>query len=149
MQTNNDKLKQALPLKGLFTETTDLPSIVIKISIRVKQDLLIIPSNCLFVNECVCVFSGKESQSNGQVDVSQVNGLQTEELTQLREEVEELRKQHALFQTQLGDKDALISALVSRRLCTGFVCLCKLQAGRNGGVSCAGHATHRIGAATV
>ncbi|XP_040042061.2 general vesicular transport factor p115 isoform X2 [Gasterosteus aculeatus] len=56
---------------------------------------------------------GKESQSNGQVDVSQVNGLQTEELTQLREEVEELRKQHALFQTQLGDKDALISALRS------------------------------------
>ncbi|KAM8879103.1 general vesicular transport factor p115 isoform 6-T6 [Spinachia spinachia] len=54
---------------------------------------------------------GKESQSNGQVDVSQVNGLQTEELTQLREEVEELRKQHVLFQTQLGDKDALISTL--------------------------------------
>uniref|UniRef100_A0AAQ4QN60 General vesicular transport factor p115 n=1 Tax=Gasterosteus aculeatus aculeatus TaxID=481459 RepID=A0AAQ4QN60_GASAC len=70
---------------------------------------------------------GKESQSNGQVDVSQVNGLQTEELTQLREEVEELRKQHALFQTQLGDKDALISALVSRRLCTGF----ELEALRN------------------
>ncbi|XP_037328429.2 general vesicular transport factor p115 isoform X3 [Pungitius pungitius] len=56
---------------------------------------------------------GKESQSNGQVDVSQVNGLQTEELTQLREEVEELRKQHALFQTQLEDKDALIHTLRS------------------------------------
>lgn len=41
-----------------------------------------------------------------------MNGLQTEELTQLREEVEELRKQSALLQTQLGDKDALINSLV-------------------------------------
>uniref|UniRef100_A0A4W6BXC7 General vesicular transport factor p115 n=1 Tax=Lates calcarifer TaxID=8187 RepID=A0A4W6BXC7_LATCA len=50
---------------------------------------------------------------NSQGDGSQVNGLQTEELTQLREEVEELRKQHALLQTQLSDKDALINTLVS------------------------------------
>ncbi|XP_050926532.1 LOW QUALITY PROTEIN: general vesicular transport factor p115 [Lates calcarifer] len=58
---------------------------------------------------------GKEnqSQSNSQGDGSQVNGLQTEELTQLREEVEELRKQHALLQTQLSDKDALINTLRS------------------------------------
>ncbi|XP_042340728.1 general vesicular transport factor p115 isoform X5 [Plectropomus leopardus] len=58
---------------------------------------------------------GKEnqSQSNSQGDISQVNGLQTEELTQLREEVEELRKQHTLLQTQLGDKDALINTLRS------------------------------------
>ena len=54
-----------------------------------------------------------QSQSNSQGDGSQVNGLQTEELTQLREEVEELRKQHSLLQTQLGDKDALINTLVS------------------------------------
>uniref|UniRef100_A0A3B4FWT7 General vesicular transport factor p115 n=1 Tax=Pundamilia nyererei TaxID=303518 RepID=A0A3B4FWT7_9CICH len=54
-----------------------------------------------------------QGQSNSQGDGSQVNGLQTEELTQLREEVEELRKQHSLLQTQLGDKDALISSLVS------------------------------------
>uniref|UniRef100_A0A3P8QVL0 General vesicular transport factor p115 n=1 Tax=Astatotilapia calliptera TaxID=8154 RepID=A0A3P8QVL0_ASTCA len=53
-----------------------------------------------------------QGQSNSQGDGSQVNGLQTEELTQLREEVEELRKQHSLLQTQLGDKDALISSLV-------------------------------------
>uniref|UniRef100_A0A3Q3SDX6 General vesicular transport factor p115 n=1 Tax=Mastacembelus armatus TaxID=205130 RepID=A0A3Q3SDX6_9TELE len=46
-----------------------------------------------------------------QGDSSQVNGLQTEELTQLREEVEELRKQHTLLQTQLSDKDALINTL--------------------------------------
>lgn len=58
---------------------------------------------------------GKENQgqSNNQGDGSQVNGLLTEELTQLREEVEELRKQHSLLQTQLGDKDALISSLKS------------------------------------
>uniref|UniRef100_A0A3Q3IBD1 General vesicular transport factor p115 n=1 Tax=Monopterus albus TaxID=43700 RepID=A0A3Q3IBD1_MONAL len=62
---------------------------------------------------------GKESQnqSNSQGDGSQVNGLQTEELTQLREEVEELRKKHTLLQTQLGDKDALINSLVSNCLC--------------------------------
>uniref|UniRef100_A0A3Q2V5B1 General vesicular transport factor p115 n=1 Tax=Haplochromis burtoni TaxID=8153 RepID=A0A3Q2V5B1_HAPBU len=53
-----------------------------------------------------------QGQSNSQGDGSQVNGLQTEELTQLREEVEELRKQHSLLQTQLGDKDALISSLL-------------------------------------
>lgn len=66
---------------------------------------------------CVCVIltSGKEnqSQSNSQGDSSHVNGLQTEELTQLREEVDQLRKQHTLLQTQLGDKDALINSLVS------------------------------------
>ncbi|CAB1436411.1 unnamed protein product [Pleuronectes platessa] len=58
---------------------------------------------------------GKENQSpsNGQGDGSQVNGLQTEELTQLREEVEELLKQQTLLQTQLGDKDALINSLKS------------------------------------
>ncbi|KAK2817165.1 hypothetical protein Q5P01_025356 [Channa striata] len=58
---------------------------------------------------------GKENQgqSNSQADGSQVNGLQTEELTQLREEVEELRKQHTRLQTQLDDKDALINTLRS------------------------------------
>ncbi|XP_062288503.1 general vesicular transport factor p115 isoform X1 [Scomber scombrus] len=58
---------------------------------------------------------GKENQtqSNSQGDGSQVNGLQTEELTQLREEMEELRKQHTLLHTQLGDKDALINTLRS------------------------------------
>ncbi|XP_030268427.1 general vesicular transport factor p115 isoform X2 [Sparus aurata] len=54
---------------------------------------------------------GKDNQSQG--DGSQMNGLQTEELTQLREEMEELRKQHTLLQSQLGDKDALINTLRS------------------------------------
>uniref|UniRef100_A0A8C6KZ11 General vesicular transport factor p115 n=1 Tax=Nothobranchius furzeri TaxID=105023 RepID=A0A8C6KZ11_NOTFU len=58
---------------------------------------------------------GKDSQSqpSTQADGSQVNGLQTEELSQLREELEELRKQHTLLQTQVGDKDALIDSLKS------------------------------------
>ncbi|KAF7667573.1 hypothetical protein LDENG_00055420 [Lucifuga dentata] len=58
---------------------------------------------------------GKDNQSqpNGQGDGSHMNGLQTEELTQLREEMEELRKQHSLLNTQLSDKDTLISTLRS------------------------------------
>lgn len=59
---------------------------------------------------------GKENQTNSQGDGSQINGLQTEELTQLREEVEELRKQQSLLQTQLGEKDALISTLRSETM---------------------------------
>ncbi|XP_033942550.1 general vesicular transport factor p115 isoform X1 [Pseudochaenichthys georgianus] len=57
---------------------------------------------------------GKDSQSqaNSQAD-SQVNGLQTEELSQLREDLEKLRQQHTLLQTQLSDKDALINTLKS------------------------------------
>ncbi|XP_027138967.1 general vesicular transport factor p115 isoform X4 [Larimichthys crocea] len=59
---------------------------------------------------------GKENQSNSQGDGSQINGLQTEELTQLREEVEELRKQHSLLQTQLSEKDTLINTLRSETM---------------------------------
>lgn len=54
-----------------------------------------------------------QSQSNSQGDISQVNGVQTEEMAQLRDEVEELRKQNALLQTQLGEKDSLINTLRS------------------------------------
>ncbi|KAM8841874.1 general vesicular transport factor p115 isoform 4-T4 [Synchiropus picturatus] len=58
---------------------------------------------------------GKESQSHvsDQADSSQVNGMQIEELTQLREELDELRQQHTLLQTQLSDKDTLINTLRS------------------------------------
>lgn len=60
------------------------------------------------------IITGKENQSQG--EGSQVNGLQTEELTLLKEEVEEVRKQNALLQTQLGEKDALINTLVSKHV---------------------------------
>lgn len=70
------------------------------------------------LTECVVIPSGKENQSQG--DGSQVNGLQTEELTQLREEMEELRKQYELLQKQLSDKDVLINTLVSKCLRTVF-----------------------------
>ncbi|XP_054636006.1 general vesicular transport factor p115 isoform X2 [Dunckerocampus dactyliophorus] len=59
---------------------------------------------------------GKENQSQAnslQGDGSQVNGMQTEEVSQLREEMEELRSQHALLQTQLSHKETLIHTLRS------------------------------------
>ncbi|XP_059903516.1 general vesicular transport factor p115 isoform X2 [Gadus macrocephalus] len=58
---------------------------------------------------------GKDSQGQGgsQADGAQVNGLQTEELGQLREEVEELRRQQATLHSQLGEKETLISTLRS------------------------------------
>lgn len=57
---------------------------------------------------------GKENQSqpNNQGE-SAVNGLQSEELSQLREELEELQRQQALLQTQLSEKDSLIDSLKS------------------------------------
>ncbi|XP_056442220.1 general vesicular transport factor p115 isoform X5 [Gadus chalcogrammus] len=58
---------------------------------------------------------GKDSQgqAGSQADGAQVNGLQTEELGQLREEVEELRRQQATLHSQLGEKETLISTLRS------------------------------------
>uniref|UniRef100_A0A8C2CHF1 General vesicular transport factor p115 n=1 Tax=Cyprinus carpio TaxID=7962 RepID=A0A8C2CHF1_CYPCA len=48
-------------------------------------------------------FSGKDSH---------VNGLQPEERSQLREQLEELQRQNQLLQTQLTDRDSLITSLV-------------------------------------
>ncbi|XP_007543502.1 general vesicular transport factor p115-like isoform X4 [Poecilia formosa] len=56
---------------------------------------------------------GKENQSQSSQGDTQLNGLQTEELSQLREELEELRRQQTLLQTQLSEKDALIDSLKS------------------------------------
>ncbi|KAI4903761.1 hypothetical protein NFI96_023339 [Prochilodus magdalenae] len=53
----------------------------------------------------------KLGKDSGQSDSGQVNGLQLEELTLLREELEELRKQHTLMNTQLAEKDTLIASL--------------------------------------
>ncbi|XP_027874120.1 general vesicular transport factor p115 isoform X1 [Xiphophorus couchianus] len=56
---------------------------------------------------------GKENQSQSSQGDTQVNGLQTEELAQLREELEELRRQQKLLQTQLSEKDVQIDSLKS------------------------------------
>ncbi|XP_010886670.2 general vesicular transport factor p115 isoform X3 [Esox lucius] len=57
---------------------------------------------------------GKDPQGPfTQGEGAQVNGLNTEELGQLREEVEELRRQHTLLHTQLSEKDTLINTLRS------------------------------------
>ncbi|XP_076830052.1 general vesicular transport factor p115 isoform X2 [Brachyhypopomus gauderio] len=54
---------------------------------------------------------GKDSAVSGQAEGAQENGLQLEELTLLRDELEELRRQHAQLQTQLAEKDTLIASL--------------------------------------
>ncbi|KAG1956886.1 general vesicular transport factor p115 isoform X3 [Pimephales promelas] len=55
---------------------------------------------------------GKDNQQTGnQAEAAHVNGLQPEELSQLREQLEELQKQNQLLQTQLGEKDSLITSL--------------------------------------
>uniref|UniRef100_A0A8K9UYH8 General vesicular transport factor p115 n=1 Tax=Oncorhynchus mykiss TaxID=8022 RepID=A0A8K9UYH8_ONCMY len=63
---------------------------------------------------------GKDSQglSSSQGEGAHVNGLHSEELSQLREEVEELRRQHTLQHTQLSDKDSLINTLVFTAGCS-------------------------------
>ncbi|XP_077088448.1 general vesicular transport factor p115 isoform X3 [Siphateles boraxobius] len=55
---------------------------------------------------------GKDNQQTGnQAEAAHVNGLQPEELSQLREQLEELQRQNQLLQTQLGEKDSLITSL--------------------------------------
>uniref|UniRef100_A0A673ZPF6 General vesicular transport factor p115 n=1 Tax=Salmo trutta TaxID=8032 RepID=A0A673ZPF6_SALTR len=56
--------------------------------------------------------SSNQGLSSSQGEGAHVNGLHSEELSQLREEVEELRRQHTLQHTQLSDKDSLINTLV-------------------------------------
>lgn len=41
-----------------------------------------------------------------------MNGLQLEELSQLREQLEDLRRQNQSLQTQLTEKDNVITSLV-------------------------------------
>uniref|UniRef100_A0A8C1KWX0 General vesicular transport factor p115 n=1 Tax=Cyprinus carpio TaxID=7962 RepID=A0A8C1KWX0_CYPCA len=59
---------------------------------------------------------GKDNQQTGnQAEAAHVNGLQPEELSQLREQLEELQRQNQLLQTQLTEKDSLITSLHSCR----------------------------------
>ncbi|XP_064190977.1 general vesicular transport factor p115-like [Anguilla rostrata] len=57
---------------------------------------------------------GNDSQQPvGQGEGAQINGLQGEELSQLRVELEDLRSQHAQLQVQLSEKESVIASLRS------------------------------------
>ncbi|NXT78155.1 USO1 factor, partial [Zapornia atra] len=57
---------------------------------------------------------GKDTQHhNSHSDTLQVNGIQLEEVSKLREELEEWKNKHELLQGQLREKDSLIEKLTS------------------------------------
>lgn len=57
---------------------------------------------------------GKDNHHQGSHgDGTQVNGIQPEEISRLREEIEELKSHQELLQSQLAEKDALIENLKS------------------------------------
>ncbi|KAB1282456.1 General vesicular transport factor p115, partial [Camelus dromedarius] len=57
---------------------------------------------------------GKENQHQGShSDGAQMNGIQPEEIGRLREEIEELKSNQELLQSQLAEKDSLIENLKS------------------------------------
>ncbi|XP_023568773.1 general vesicular transport factor p115 isoform X1 [Octodon degus] len=57
---------------------------------------------------------GKDNQHQGSAsDGAQVNGVQPEEISRLREEIEELKSNQELLQSQLAEKDSLIENLKS------------------------------------
>lgn len=60
---------------------------------------------------------GKDNHHQGShSDGAQVNGIQPEEISRLREEIEELRSHQALLQSQLAEKDAVIENLRSAQV---------------------------------
>lgn len=60
---------------------------------------------------------GKDNHHQGShSDGAQVNGIQPEEISRLREEIEELRSHQALLQSQLAEKDAVIENLRSSQV---------------------------------
>lgn len=63
---------------------------------------------------------GKDNHHQGSHgDGAQVNGIQPEEISRLREEVEELKRQQGLLQSQLAEKDSLIENLKSSQVSAG------------------------------
>ncbi|XP_064507363.1 general vesicular transport factor p115 isoform X3 [Pseudopipra pipra] len=60
---------------------------------------------------------GKDSQHhNSHSDTFQMNGIQTEEVSKLKEELEEWKNKHELLQGQLREKDSVIEKLNSSQL---------------------------------
>lgn len=79
--------------------------------------LLVPKTESLFgsIFQCCACLTGKDNHHQGSHgDGAQVNGIQPEEISRLREEVEELKSQQGLLQSQLAEKDSLIENLVSR-----------------------------------
>ncbi|XP_036859205.1 general vesicular transport factor p115 isoform X3 [Manis javanica] len=63
---------------------------------------------------------GKDSQHQGSYsDGAQMNGIQSEEIGRLREEIEELKRNQELLQSQLTEKDSLIENLKSSQTSSG------------------------------
>ncbi|XP_027710436.1 general vesicular transport factor p115 isoform X3 [Vombatus ursinus] len=63
---------------------------------------------------------GKDNQHHGsQSDGAQVNGIQPEEISRLKEEVKELKNKQELLQGQLTEKDSLIENLKAAQLAPG------------------------------
>lgn len=64
--------------------------------------------------KCYVCLIGKDNQHQGSYsDGAQMNGIQPEEIGRLREEIEELKSNRELLQSQLAEKDFLIENLVS------------------------------------
>lgn len=60
---------------------------------------------------------GKDNHHQGShSDGAQVNGIQPEEISRLREEIEELKSHQGLLQSQLAEKDSLIENLKSSQV---------------------------------
>ncbi|EHB03077.1 General vesicular transport factor p115 [Heterocephalus glaber] len=64
---------------------------------------------------------GKDNQLQGSSsDGVQVNGVQPEEISRLREEIDELKSNQQLLQSQLAEKDSLIENLKSSQAASGL-----------------------------
>ncbi|KFP56806.1 General vesicular transport factor p115, partial [Cariama cristata] len=59
---------------------------------------------------------GKDTQHHNSHDTFQMNGIQTEEVSKLKEELEEWKNKHELLQGQLREKDSVIEKLKSSQL---------------------------------
>ncbi|XP_010017308.1 PREDICTED: general vesicular transport factor p115, partial [Nestor notabilis] len=77
---------------------------------------------------------GKDTQHhNSHGDTFQMNGIQTEEVSKLKEELEEWKNKHELLQGQIREKDFLIEKLKSSQLEMGTTELSS-QSSRSGGL---------------
>ncbi|NWX46973.1 USO1 factor, partial [Steatornis caripensis] len=77
---------------------------------------------------------GKDTQHhNSHTDTFQMNGIQTEEVSKLREELEEWKNKHDLLQGQLREKDSAIEKLKCSQLDMGTTEQCS-QTSKFGGL---------------